>query len=79
MPMGGTLWRYGTQEEGCTNHSFIHSFIHSCLVRQQLGRGLVQLAWTHFQVRPQQQRVASCYEHVQLRVSAAGSTRATGA
>jgi hypothetical protein len=25
-PMGGTLWRYGTQEEGCTNHSFIYSF-----------------------------------------------------
>jgi hypothetical protein len=25
--MGGALWRYGTQEEGCTNHSFIHSFM----------------------------------------------------
>jgi hypothetical protein len=23
--MGGALWRYGTQEEGCTNHSCIHS------------------------------------------------------
>jgi hypothetical protein len=23
--MGGALWRYGTQEEGCTNQSFIHS------------------------------------------------------
>jgi hypothetical protein len=22
--MGGTLWCYGTQEGGCTNHSFIH-------------------------------------------------------
>jgi hypothetical protein len=22
---GATLWRYGTQEEGCANHSFIHS------------------------------------------------------
>jgi hypothetical protein len=24
-----TIWRYGTQEEGCTNHSLIHSFIDS--------------------------------------------------
>jgi hypothetical protein len=23
--MGGALWRFGTQEEGCTNHSFIQS------------------------------------------------------
>jgi hypothetical protein len=40
--MGGALWRYGTQEEGCTNHSLIHSFtaplhvtkgcVHSCHV-----------------------------------------------
>jgi hypothetical protein len=27
--MGGALWRYDTQEEGCTNNSYIHSFIHS--------------------------------------------------
>jgi hypothetical protein len=26
--MGGALWRYGTQEEGCTDHSFIHSSLH---------------------------------------------------
>jgi hypothetical protein len=25
--MGGTLWRYGTQEEGCIDHSFIHPSI----------------------------------------------------
>jgi hypothetical protein len=25
--MGGALWRYGTQKEGCTNHSFIHSYL----------------------------------------------------
>jgi hypothetical protein len=24
--MGGALWRYGTQEEGYTNHSFIRAF-----------------------------------------------------
>jgi hypothetical protein len=24
-PMGGALWRYGTQEEGFTNHSCIHT------------------------------------------------------
>jgi hypothetical protein len=28
--MGGTLWRYSTQEEGCTNHPFTQSFILSC-------------------------------------------------
>jgi hypothetical protein len=27
-PMGNAPWRYGTQEEGCTNHSFIHSSTH---------------------------------------------------
>jgi hypothetical protein len=28
--MGGALWCYGTQEEGCTNHSFIHSSLWFC-------------------------------------------------
>jgi hypothetical protein len=29
--MGEALWRSGTQEEGCTSHSFNHSFIYSSL------------------------------------------------
>jgi hypothetical protein len=47
--MGKTLWRHGTQQEGCTNHSFIH--VHMSVGGRNMQRGLQVSQWSHFKVK----------------------------